>query len=483
MIFGSVFILGLFLRLLLLGSKSLWLDEALASGIIDRSLLQIIRMPVSAVPHPPLGFILIKLSSMLFGHGEAGLRAFSAVASALAVLPLMAFVSRRINVKSAFWAGLIWAVSPFAVSLGQEVWLNSFTALIGFVFIDLCDRTWHGGRTGKFLLIPVALTGMLVQHLFVFFIIAGFSLYFTVPAERRISLKVFLIIACMFLLLFAPFSIMLVRQASARADRFVRAGLDMTALLIFKLKFRIPSVFARLIPGGLLLEAGRQLLQDKKQIVFWFVFCAGQFLLIINLFFYRVLEKKFKVWLLMVFLLPFTLFLRDDPTVRHLTILWIPLTLAIAAASDRWKYAGPAIALVTAVMLLPYFNIESYPYHRSDWRTAVEYVEHNVQADEGIFIMGGPSGGLIWDYYSTYDLSRTVQGGDDPYTERTTPGVEAYVFIDSLLKEYESIWIIHDYWGGPGTSEHARDYTILQEKWISPAMTVVHVSSEKKQAP
>ncbi len=478
LIFGSVFIAGLILRLLFLGSKSLWVDEALASGIIDRSILQIIRMSLSASPHPPLGFILIKLSSLLFGNGEAGLRVFSALASALAVLPLMTFISRRINVKSAFWAGLIWAVSPFAVSIGQEVWLNSFAALIGFAFIDVCDRAWHGGRTGKFLLLPVALAGMLVQHLFVFFIFAGFSLYFTVPADRRPSIKIFLILVGLFLLIFAPFSIMLIRQASSRADRIARAGLDMNALLIFKLKFRIPSVFARLIPGGLLLEAGRQLLQDKKQIVFWFVFCAGQFLLIINLFFYRVFEKKFKVWLLIVFLLPFTLFLRDDPTVRHLTILWIPLAIAIAAASDRWKYTGPAIALITAVMLLPYFNIDSYPYHRSNWRMAVEYVEHNIHADEGILVIGGPSGGLIWDYYCTDDLSRTALGGEDPFTERTTPGIEPGVAIGSLLEEFESIWVIHDYWGGSGTVELASDYRVLQEKWISPTITVVHVSSE-----
>lgn len=476
-----MFIAGLILRLLLLGSKSLWIDEALASGIIDRSIPQVIRMSLRGSPHPPLGFILIKLSTLLFGHGEAGLRAFSALASALAALPLMAFISRRINLKSAFWAGLIWAVSPFAVSLGQEAWLNSFVALIGFVFVDICDRAWHGGRTGKFLLLPVALAGMLVQHLFAFFIIAGFALYFTVPADRRPSLKVFMILAGLFILLYAPFSIMLIKQAALRAERFSRAGLDMSESLKFKLKVRMPSVFARLIPGGLLLEAGRQLLQDKKQIIFWLVFCAGQFLLFINLFFYRVFEKKLRVWLLLVFLFPFMIFLRDDPTVRHLTILWIPLAAAIAAASDRWKYAGPAITVASAVMLLPYFNIDSFPYHRSNWRMAVEYVEHNIHADEGILVMGGPAGGLIWDYYCTDDFSRTSLGGDDPYTNRKTPGAEANVVIDSLLEEHESIWIVHDYWGGPGTVEHTQDYTVLLEKWISPTITVVHVSSEVKR--
>lgn len=478
LIFGSVFIAGLILRLLLLGSKSLWVDEALTSGIIDRSIPQVIRMSLSGSPHPPLGFILIKLSSLLFGQGEAGLRAFPALASALAVLPLMAFISRKINLKSAFWAGLIWAVSPFAVSLGQEAWLNGFTALIGFVFIDISDRAWHGGRSAKYLLLPVALAGMLVQHLFVFFVIAGFALYFTVPADRRPSLKVFLILAGLFILLYAPFSIMLIKQMSYRADRLSKAGLDMIVLMKFQLVVRIPTVFARLIPGGLLLEAGRQLLIDKKQIVFWFVFCAGQFLLLINLFFYKVFEKKLRIWLLLVFLLPFLIFFREDPTVRHLTILWIPLAVAIAAASDRWKYAGPAITLVSVVMLLPYFNIESFPYHRSNWRMAVEFVEDRIHADEGILVMGGPFGGLAWDYYCTDGLSRTALGGEDPYTERTTPGIEASVVIDSLLEEYESIWIVHDYWGGPSTVEHAHDYTVLLEKWISPTITVVHVSSE-----
>lgn len=252
----------------------------------------------------------------------------------------------------------------------------------------------------------------------------------------------------------------------------------MAAVLKYRFLIRIPSVFARLIPGGLILEISRSMLQDKKQIVFWFVFCGGQFLLLLNLFLRRRFTVKFKIWLLLTFLFPLMLFLKEDPTVRHLTILWIPLAFAVASAVDRWKHSGPVILAITAIMLSPYYNISSFPYHRADWRAAVEFVENRIEHGESVLVIGGHSGGLIWNYYSDENTNRTVFGGEDPYTENLTPprtGVDEV--IDSLLHEYDSIWIMKDYWAGPTAADYASDHVILLENWISPVMEILHVSS------
>ncbi|MCD4846733.1 MAG: glycosyltransferase family 39 protein [Candidatus Aegiribacteria sp.] len=473
-----VFAAGLALRFICIGSKSLWVDEAYAAGLMDRSITDLITMSTAGSPHPPLAFLFIKLSSVIFGNSEAGLRVVSALASALAAIPLMAFISRKINLKSAFWAGMIWAVSPFAVSLGQEAWLYGITAFFGFLFIDIADRAWRGNRRAVFALLPIALIGMIIQHLFGLYIIAGFGLYFTVPRQDRLKFSRFVLLICLFLLFYSPFCLLLIKQASFRADRMSRAGLDMAAVLKYRFLIRIPSVFARLIPGGLLIEAGRQFLVDKKQIFFWCIFGCGQLLLLINLFLRNVLNSKFRNWLLLVFVLPFLIFLKEDPTVRHLTILWIPLAFAIASAVDRWKRSGPVILAITAIMLSPYYNISSFPYHRADWRAAVEFVENRIEHGESVLVIGGQSGGLIWDYYCDENTTRTVFGVDDPYTENLTPpSTGADFVIDSLLHEYDSIWIVKDYWGGPRAADFASDHVILLENWISPLMEILHVSS------
>ncbi len=473
-----VFAAGLALRLICIGSKSLWVDEAYAAGLMDRSITDLIAMSTAGSPHPPLAFMFIKLSTIVFGNSEAGLRVISALASAMAAIPLMAFISRKINMKSAFWAGLIWAVSPFAVSLGQEAWLYGITAFFGFLFIDIADRAWHGNRRAAFALIPVALIGMLIQHLFALYIAAGFGLYFTVSRQDRLKFSRFVLMICLFLLFYSPFCLLLIKQAAFRAARMSRAGMDMAAVLKYRFLFRIPAVFARLIPGGLLIEAGRQFLTDKKQIVFWCIFCGGQLLLLINLFLRNTLKSKFRNWLLLVFLLPFLIFLKEDPTVRHLTILWIPLAFAIAFAAERWKYAGPVILVVTAIMLSPYYNISSFPYHRADWRAAVEFVENRIEHDESVLVIGGQSGGLIWDYYCDENTTRIVFDVIDPYTENLNFRGAADEVIDSLLHEYDSIWIVKDYWAGPTAADYASDHEILLVNWISPSMEILHVSSE-----
>lgn len=472
-----VFVTGFALRLILIGSKSLWVDEAYAAGLMDRSISDLISMSAVTSPHPPLAYMFTKISSVIFGNSEAGLRLVSALASALAAIPLMAFILRKFSLKSAFWAGLIWAVSPFAVSLGQEAWLYGITAFFGFLFIDTADRAWHGSRGAVFALLPIALIGMLIQGLFGLYIVAGFGLYFTVPSEERPQLKQFVLLIFLFLVFYSPAGMLLLKQISFRAERLSRALAGGILDLRYRALVRIPSVFTRLIPGGLIHELNRSLLQDNKQIVFWFVIGGGQLLLLLNLFLRNRFTVRFNIWLLLTFILPFMLFLREDPTVRHLTILWIPLAFAIAAAVERWRYAGPVMFVATAVMLSPYYSISSFPYHRSDWRAAVEFVENRIEHDEIVLVIAGPSSGLIWDYYCDEDISRTMLGVEDPYTERISPRISADEVIDSLLHEYDSIWIVKDYWGGPRMVDYASDHVILREDWISPAMEILHVSS------
>ena len=471
-----VFALGMLLRLLSIGAKSLWVDEAYAAGLMEMNPMDLIRMSIAGSPHPPLAFLFLKFSTILFGQGEAGMRIVPAVASALAVIPLMLLIARRINLSSAVWAGLIWAVSPFAVSLGQEAWLYGIVSCLGFLFVYIADSAWHGSRRALYLIVPIALTGMLVQHMFGLFIAAGFALYFTVPVKQRIHWRQLALVSIIFAVLYSPFAALMLAQASFRAERISRASIDMAAVYRYRFLVRVPTVFVRLIPGGLLLEAGRCIIHDMKQMIFWLIFGAGNLFLLANLYMRNLLDRKFRMWLLLLFAVPFLIFLKEDPTVRHLTILWIPLGFAVAAASARWKLAGPVMLAVSAVMLLPYYNIGSFPYHRSDWRGAAAYVEERFTDDESILVLGGQSGGIAWDYYSSGDFPRVAHGGENPYSENRVSGRSAQLAADSLMSLHDSIWIVSDFWGGPRTSDLIRGYRVLSEVWISPSMEVTHIS-------
>ena len=318
---------------------------------------------------------------------------------------------------------------------------------------------------------------MLIQHMFALFVAAGFVLYFTVPRQQRLPFRQLVLVSVISLLLYSPFAALMVEQASLRTERMRRAAMDMAAVYKYRFFARVPTVFVRLIPGGLLLEAGHEMIHDSKQIVFWLFFGLTNLLLLLNLFLRSLLDRKFRIWLLFLFAVPFLIFFKEDPTVRHLSILWIPLGFAVAVVSRRWKLAGPVMLASAAIMLLPYYNIRSFPYHRSDWRGAVEYVEERFSGDESILVLGGQSGGLAWDYYSSGSFPRAALGGEDPYNHSRVPGRNTQSAVDSLMELHDSIWIISDFWGGYRTSDVIKDYRVLSEIWISPAMEVVHISN------
>ncbi|MEN8209069.1 MAG: hypothetical protein ABFR50_07440, partial [Candidatus Fermentibacteria bacterium] len=305
----------------------------------------------------------------------------------------------------------------------------------------------------------------------------AFALYFTVPSDQRISWKQLALVSIIFTALYSPFAVLMLKQASFRAERMSRAGMDMSAVYRYRFLVRIPTVFVRLIPGGLLLEGVHQIIHDTKQILFWLIFGAGNLFLLLNLFIRNILDRKFRIWLFLLFSVPFLIFLKEDPTVRHLTILWIPLSFAVAAVSRRWKLAGPLMLAAAAIMLLPYYNIDSFPYHRSDWRGASSYIEERAANDESILVLGGQSGGLAWDYYSTGSYPRAALGGENPYSDSRVAASSPQFAADSLLNLHHSIWVVSDFWGGLRIPDMIRGYRVLSETWISPAMEVIHISN------
>ncbi|MBD3278690.1 MAG: hypothetical protein GF388_10345 [Candidatus Aegiribacteria sp.] len=475
-LYAAVIIAGILLRLFRIEVKSLWVDEAYVAGLMDQGPLELIRMSVAGSPHPPLAFLFFRFSTALLGQGELGLRIIPALASALAAVPLMNFVKRRTGIVPAFWAGMVWALAPFSVSMGQEAWLYGIVAFLGYLLTDTADRAWREGGAALYVTVALALAGMLVQHLFAFFAAAVFFLYFTVPRSDRIPFKTFITASAVFLLLYSPFALLLLKQAGFRSERIARAGMDMAAVYRIRFLMRMPTVFIRLIPGGVLLDLARAFAEGGKQIAFWLVFGLVNILLMANLFISRIFRKPFKIWLILVFVVPFLFFLKEDPTVRHMTILWVPFGFAIAAAAVKWKFAGPLLCLLVAVMLLPYYNIVSYPYHRSDWRGAVKLVEDSISSGQGILVIGGNAGGPAWDYYASEDLPRTILGGEDPYSEKVLPGRGLESVLDSLLEEHESLWLVHDFWNVERTSCITDYCEILWRTWISPHMEVIHLS-------
>ncbi|MCK5036547.1 MAG: glycosyltransferase family 39 protein [Candidatus Sabulitectum sp.] len=449
--------ISLLARLLFLGRKCFWIDECLAWGASRMDWLEMIRAVSTGTPHPPLAFVLMKLSSFFAGNGEFGLRFLIAILVASAVIPVFRLASRRTTVRGGFWAGMVWAVSPFAVSLGQEAWVYGINLAISLWFADFADMAWRGSRKGFVGAILLGAAGVLTQHIFVLSVVVGSVLYFTIDPSERVSFKRFIIVPAVLAVLYFPIFLFFSAQFLQRSARMVSAG---SVLGFSRLLSTEPlSQFFRIFSGGLLPELSSNLL-DRPRMVSAFVLNAVMVLfLAVWPYFTRILKQGERRYLWLCLLMPFGLFLTDGPTVRQLSVIWIPIVITSAALFSRYRWLGITVSMFCLFSLVPYYAMEVFPYHHSDWRTAVETVESISQPGDIVVVFGGKSTSFAWEFYSNSDIVYLTPGGGTPFAgggfdldgARIRDRVDPELFLDSIYAcgDHRRVWVILDRWGIP----------------------------------
>jgi len=476
----ALFFLALVLRILLSGAKSLWGDEFYAAGLMNGSFAELVRSSFQGSPHPPLAFLGLKISALLFGVSEAGLRGVPALLTSLAVVPLFLFVKSRTSELSSFIACLLWAVSPYSVSLGQEAWLYGILAFAGFTFIWLSDLAWRGNRKAALFLVPVGLLGMLVQHLFFLFLSAGFLLYFTLDKGKRVSIKSFFLQALIMALVYLPFLFPALEQAGLRSER---VGYSTTSgVILHRFLFRVPTVTARLIAGGIAGELSLWSFRSPVTPAIFLVSLLSVVIPVVVFLFRGSSELKFRIWAGGLFIVPLLLFFKEDPTARHLSIMWLPLAMAMAHLAERHRPAVLLVLLTTVILLLPYYRLDTFPYHRSNWRRAVAFTEIESENRGQVVILAGQNGGLAWDYYSSGRVDRIALGGETPYEVQATRSTwDPASAVDSLLESGTEVFVVHDIWGGASGENIAPRWPMISRREFGPHLEVVHFGTGNSQ--
>ncbi len=466
-------VLAVAARLLLLGEKSLWADEAYAATLANLPLADACRLFSSGTPHPAGGIVLVWVSSRVFGHSAWGIRMLVALLTASAVIPLFDFTRRRFP-AGAVWASLVWAISPWSVSLGQEAWVYGPLAASSIWAVCLADRAWRGSRPALAGFLAVSVAGFLVQHIFVLSAAAALGLYFTVPRSGRTGIRPLAASAALLCMVFLAGLIPFAGQFRARAARMAAAGayaLDFRRMIV-----RSPLVFARLWAGGLLPDSWRSLLAHPFPALAATVSAALQSAAVGCAAACRGSSRPHGAWIAAILLVPFVLFLRDDPTPRQFPLAWLATAVGVAALSARWRWAGPAVVLLCASMALPYYRLDTFPYHRSDWRGAVELVEERAGEGSIVVLAGAKTAGQAWDFYARRDLARLVPECPDPYLgDLGSAGrMDPAVLLDSLADAGREVWLVQDYWGGPGAFEMAGSRPVLFDSTLG-TVTVILV--------
>lgn len=449
---SAVVLAALAARLVLLGSKSLWADEAYVSGLTALPLGDAMRLFSEGTPHPGGGLALFWLSARIFGTSETGLRLLGALLSASAALPLFLFLRRRAGVQGAFWAALCWGLSPWSVSLGQEAWIYGPMASLTIWAVFSADLAWRGSLIALACFVAACAAGSWVQPMFLLTAAAGLGLYFTLPGGARTGFARVALAAAAILAAAVPFLVPMRDEMAGRSARWAASGAvfpDYQRLLRGSL-----SVLAKLLPGGLLPDSWRTTVSTPRYLAA-FAACAGVGAVSITSALRRPRDMGLLIWMLSISTIPLLVFLVDDPTARQLPLAWLAFACALAIGASRLRWLGPASVLVCAALLAGYYRLDAFPYHRSDYRSAAASVDASFSPGDAVVLTGARSMTQAWTFYSRSDAEVFDTTGGDPYVreEDSRASADPVGLVDSLAASGRRVWAVQDHWGGPRLSE------------------------------
>ncbi|HWQ60022.1 MAG TPA: glycosyltransferase family 39 protein [Candidatus Fimivivens sp.] len=137
--------LGTALRFYKLAEPDFWYDEAF-TGVALKERFSDMLVMIDKDVHPPLYYFAAKVFSEPFGYSVFGIRLFSLIFGVLGIWGIYLFAKELIDRKTALYAALIVAVSPFAVQYSQEARMY---AMLSCLLVFAAYFFIRGIKTGK----------------------------------------------------------------------------------------------------------------------------------------------------------------------------------------------------------------------------------------------------------------------------------------------------------------------------------------------
>ena len=149
---------------------ALWLDETISVNIA--------RLPVSQIPNalshdgaPPLYYVLLHGWMLVWGQGDASVRALSGIFS-VASLPLFWFAGRRLGGRTVAWATFFLGVtSPFAIYYATTARMYSLMVLLGLLWFLALARALERPKRPRLVAVAAVAAAMLYTHYWALYLV------------------------------------------------------------------------------------------------------------------------------------------------------------------------------------------------------------------------------------------------------------------------------------------------------------------------
>lgn len=180
-LFG-IMILGLGLRLFMLGSESYWRDEIIMLNVV----LDLKSLPEAfQLNRPPVYPALFYLWVNLFGTSEAAARLFSVVLGGLSI-PLMYLLGRRLfTPQVGLIAAFLLTISEYQIYYSQEIRYYSLMLVMSLVMILFYIRALRTGKSWDYLAFALFSILLYFTHFHGLFQIGAIGVHYLLIWRKR----------------------------------------------------------------------------------------------------------------------------------------------------------------------------------------------------------------------------------------------------------------------------------------------------------
>lgn len=435
-------------------AKSLWFDEAYSIYLADRALGKIPAYAASHDTHPPLYYLLLHAWMLALGKGELAVRSLSSTLGVIVVLltvVLATCLCRGRSVAFAGVAGVLVALSPFAIAASQEARMYPlFTVLAvgAALFLHLAtDR----GRAIHWMGYVISTILLMYTHYYATFVLLSHAAFiFMIPRARSHS-RSWLVSLLVVAVAFAPW--LLLANAQLRAIRLwpdIRPPLSLSTFT---------QTLGLLGFGGHLLGMGSYHNQSSISLVYQLpLLLPVSFLALAGMTIPDGSRERAlpSIVLLVSLIVPFLVSLQWHIVYPRYFSFLVPFyailvargVLVLAERISRGRAGGMGAAAALLGLIASFYLpalMETYaapaPY---DWRTAAAYVRSRIQ-DGDVVVFVPAFAEIPFRYYYPGPYWRVglqprelVVGG----AEVLHNGQKIGELIGRLAKEYRRMWVV-----------------------------------------
>lgn len=410
---------GVLLRVLMIGSKSLWLDEALSVRVTNAGLPTLLAGQ-SEGWHPPLYFAFLHFWIQL-GQAEGMLRLSSALFGALSI-PLIYPLARSLGgVGVALSAAWLVALSPLLVWYSQE--LRSYSLLVALVVLSSLAlvRLLLRPQVGWWALYVAATAAAFYTHYNAILMLpAQVALGLVLLSQRRLRSD-----ALVWLTLAWPLIIVLywpwLSSPPARSFFAVaaRRSAEYGALLARSVGMSTQIATAILAIGGCLVAA--------VVLAIWIIVWRRELWPAL----YRSRVVRITLFAAFVLLLVLSVFPRGYSIKRLVVVIYLPLLCT--GVAWFWPLQRPLskpLAILLALSLVAsVVNVALIP--KDNWRETVQYLTSNYQPGDAIWLAPGYEE-IPFEYYNRGRL---------PVTEIDSPAIDE--ILEPVVAQQGRVWFVY----------------------------------------